>query len=328
VPALIFDLDETLLNTSMLRADRDARRWRRLATRLDEVKPYAHLQSTVQASDLPAEAREMGFQVGILTHSPGWYAERLLEAFGIPFDALVTGSDGYAPKPDPNSLRAVADALGVSVEECIMVGDDVADIGAAQNAGAVCIGVAWSGRAPKSWRRHWPDVAVARPDRLLDALDNLGSRFPFAEAVLGGDKSFWHWGSLLRLGNGVFGAGHYYQQADRRHPGDKLSRLIIRAKDDQRAAVRVGKLLAGLAVTPWTGLAVDLITSVPPKPEQTYDRFAPVRVAVAAASATSLAARITTAAVATRSRRRWRERCQPVSSGVRSVCSSRPSSGH
>lgn len=284
MPALIFDLDETLLNTSMLRADRDARRWRRLATRLDEVKPYAHLQSTVQASDLPAEVREMGFQVGILTHSPGWYAERLLEAFGIPFDALVTGSDGYAPKPDPSSLRAVADALGVSVEECIMVGDDVADIGAAQNAGAVCIGVAWSGRAPKSWRRRWPDVAVARPDRLLDALDNPGSRFPFAEAVLGGDKPFWHWGSLLRLGNGVFGAGHYYKQSDRRHPGDKLSRLIIRAKDDRRAAVRVGKLLAGLAVTPWTGTAVDLITSVPPKPEQTYDRFAPVRVAVAAAT--------------------------------------------
>ncbi len=225
----------------------------------------------------------MGFQVGILTHSPDWYAEQLLKAYGIPYDALVTGSDGYAPKPDPGSLRAVADALGVPVEECIMVGDDVADIGAAQNAGAVCIGVAWSGRAPKSWRRHWPDVAVARPDRLLDALENPGSRFPFAEAVLAGDKPFWHWGSLLRLGNRVFGAGHYYKQADRRHPGDKLSRLIIRAKDDRRAAVRVGKLLAGLAVTPWTGTAVDLITSVPPKPEQTYDRFAPVRVAVAAA---------------------------------------------
>ena len=110
-----------------------------------------------------------------------------------------------------------------------MIGDDAADIGAAQNAAAVCIGVAWSGHAPKSWRRRWPDVAVARPDRLLDALENPGSWFPCAEVMLGGGKPFWHWGSLL-------------------------------------------------------GAAVDLIASVPPKPDQTYDRFAPVRAAIAVAT--------------------------------------------
>ncbi|HSZ69831.1 MAG TPA: hypothetical protein VK756_05665 [Solirubrobacteraceae bacterium] len=97
MPAVIFDLDETLLDTSMLRADRDARHWRRLATRLDEVKPYAHTKSSLRAFDLPARVGEMGFQVGVLTHSPRWYAERLLDAFDIPYDALLTGSDGYAP---------------------------------------------------------------------------------------------------------------------------------------------------------------------------------------------------------------------------------------
>ncbi len=51
----------------------------------------------------------MGFRIGILTHSPRWYAERLLDAFGIRYDVLITGSDGYAPKPDPSSLRAIAE---------------------------------------------------------------------------------------------------------------------------------------------------------------------------------------------------------------------------
>lgn len=284
MPAVIFDLDETLLDTSMVRADRQAGRWRQLATRLDEVEPYAHTESSVQAADLPTRVRTMGFQIGILTHSPRWYAERLLDAFGIRYDALITGSDGYAPKPDPSSLRAIAEELGVPIEECIMIGDDAADIEAAQNAAVVCIGVAWSRHAPKSWRRRWPDVAVARPDRLINVLDHPGPRFPFAEAILGGDRPLWHWGSLLRLGNDVFGAGHYYTKSDSRHAGDALSRLIIRAKDDERAAERVGKLLAPLAATPWKGMAVDLITSVPPKPDQSYDRFAPVRTAVAAAS--------------------------------------------
>jgi hypothetical protein len=242
------------------------------------------MESSVQAADLPARARKMGFQIGILTHSPRWYAERLLDAFGIRYDALITGSDGYAPKPDPSSLRAIAEELGVPIKECIMVGDDAADVEAAQNAGIVCIGVAWSRHAPKSWRRCWPDVAVARPDRLIEVLDEPGPRFPFAEAILGEDQPLWHWGSLLRLGDGVFGAGHYYTKSDSRHPSDALSRLIIRAKDDERAAERVGRLLACLATTPWEGMAVDLITSVPPRPDQTFDRFAPVRAAIAAAS--------------------------------------------
>jgi hypothetical protein len=167
-----------------------------------------------------------------------------------------------------------------------MVGDDAADIGAAQNAGAVSIGVAWSQHAPQSWRRHWPEVAIARPDRLIDVLDKDGSRLPFAEAVLAGSQPLWHWGSLLRLGNEIYGAGHYYTQSDSRHPSDALSRLIIKAKDDPDAAERVGELLAGLTDTPWKGMDVDLITSVPPKPNQTYDRFGPVRAAISAASGT------------------------------------------
>jgi HAD superfamily hydrolase (TIGR01549 family) len=208
MPAVIFDLDETLLDTTMLRADREPGRRRQLAARLDEVRPYTHLESSVQAADLPARVRKMGYRVGVLTRSPRWYAERLLDAFGIRRDALITGSDGYAPKPDPSSLRAIAEELGVPVAECIMVGDDASDVESAHNAGVVCVGVAWSRHAPKSWRRRWPDVAVARPDRLIEVLEDAGPRLPFAEALLGGDRPLWHWGSLLRLGDGVFGAGH------------------------------------------------------------------------------------------------------------------------
>jgi HAD superfamily hydrolase (TIGR01549 family) len=286
MPAIIFDLDETLLDTSMLREDRRHGRWGQLAARLDEVQPYSDDKSRLQAADLPAQVKDMGLQIGVLTHSPRWYAERLLSAFDISCDALITGSDRYAPKPDPSSLLAIADDLGVPIEDCIMVGDDVADIRAAQNAGTLSIGVAWSGRAPETWRRHWPDVAVARPDRLIDALNNPGPRLPYAEASLAGHTPLWHWGSLLRLGNETFGAGHYYSTSDGRHPGDALSRLIIEAKEDPEAAERVGGLLAGLFDTQWSGTAIDLITSVPSEPDQTYDRFVSVRAAVAAASST------------------------------------------
>src|ERR1700729_2850956 len=103
--AIIFDLDETLLDTSILREDRTHRRWRQLAARLDEVRGYSDDRSRVQAVELPARVKDMGSHVGVLTHSPRWYAQRLLTGFDIPYDALITGSDGYATKPDLSSLR-------------------------------------------------------------------------------------------------------------------------------------------------------------------------------------------------------------------------------
>ncbi|HEY3758685.1 MAG TPA: HAD-IA family hydrolase [Solirubrobacteraceae bacterium] len=279
--ALIFDLDETLLDTSMLRTDRRPGRWRQLALRLDEVQPYAHVQAGVQAADLPARARKIGFRIGILTDSPRWYAERLLGEFGIRYDALLTGSDGYAPKPDPSSLRALAAQLGTPVEQCILVGDEASDFGAAYSSRALCIGVAWSRHAPSEWRRHWPDIAVEGPAQLLEALENPRSRLPFAEALIRSEQPAWHWGSLLRLGDGIFGAGRYYTRYDSRHPGDRLSRLIVRAKGERRAAARAGKLLGGLVAPPRQGATIDLITSVPPKPGAGYDRLAHMRAALA-----------------------------------------------
>jgi HAD superfamily hydrolase (TIGR01549 family) len=287
MPAIVFDLDETLLDTSMLREDRAPGRRDRLAGRLDEVRTYEHQESALQACELPARVKALGMQVGVLTHGPRWYAERLLEAFEIPFDALITGSDGYPRKPDPTSLRAIAAELGVAAEECMMVGDDAADVGAGQNAGALSVGVAWSARAPEEWRRCWPDVAVARPDRVIEAIENGGPRLAFAEALLAGERPLWHWGSLLRLGDGVYGTGRYFSTRDRRHPLSALSRLIIEAKQDPAAAERVAGLISGLAQSPWKGTEVQLITSVPPEPGEEYDRFAPIRAALAQAAGVS-----------------------------------------
>jgi hypothetical protein len=197
---------------------------------------------------------------------------------------VITGSDSFPTKPDPTSLRAIAEELGVAVEDCMMVGDDAADVGAAQNAGALSVGVAWSRKAPEGWRRCWPDVAAARPDRVIDAIENPGRRQAFAEATLAGEEPLWHWGSLVRLGGGVYCAGRYFTTTDRRHPDAALSRLIIEGKEDPDAAERIAEMMSRLANTTWKGTDVDLITSVPSSPGEKYDRFGAIRAALAEAT--------------------------------------------
>jgi HAD superfamily hydrolase (TIGR01549 family) len=249
IEAVIFDLDETLLDTSPLREARQLQRWSEVMRRLVEVQPYRIAETDVEVIDVPLRLREEGLRVGVLTASPRHYAEALLEHFGIVYDGLVTGSDGYAAKPDPAGLRAVAEQLGVDVTRCAYVGDLDIDVATAVSAGAMAVGVCWSARAPVSWRRWWPQLATSEPGRLLELAESerLGL---LAEVSLAGSSVDWHWGTLAALGDGVFACGRYFQTGDSRHLASPLSTLVLSAKQEPAAAERVAELLAGLSGNP------------------------------------------------------------------------------
>jgi HAD superfamily hydrolase (TIGR01549 family) len=279
IEAVIFDLDETLLDTSTLRQARQQQHWSDVIRRLDEVRSYQLPDAAVEVTDLPLRLREAGVRVGVLTASPRHYAEALLEHFGISYDALVTGSDGYAAKPDPAGLLAIAEQVGVAIAKCAYVGDLDTDVATAVSAGALAVGVCWSTRPPLSWRRWWPELAIAEPGRLLELAEGERLRL-LAEATLDGSEAEWHWGTLAAVEEGVFACGRYFQTGDSRHLSSPLSRLILTAKDDPQAAAQVADLLTRLSANPaWPGF--DRVCSVPPKPGADYDRFSLVRERVA-----------------------------------------------
>jgi HAD superfamily hydrolase (TIGR01549 family) len=278
IRAVIFDLDDTLLDSSSLRGARDRQEWRAVLSALDSVEPFEVAEEEVEVTALPAEVRSRGMAVGLLTHSPENYAEALLKRHGVKVEAMVTGSDRFPNKPDPGGLLAVASALGVEPGGCAYVGDAVGDFGAAAAAGMVSIGVSWSGLAPDSWRHGWPDIAVNRPARLLEYLGGEVGLGPLGEALAVGEEATGHWGSLLQLGANTFGLGRYFPTTDRRHPAAPLSRLIIDSKEATAGQERLGACFEGLGALNITN-PPDLVVSVPPDPEGT-DRFAPARAAV------------------------------------------------
>jgi phosphoglycolate phosphatase-like HAD superfamily hydrolase len=67
--AVIFDLDDTLLNTSALRAARRDRDWGAVKGQLDNVQPFV-TGGAMGAEAVPAALRAQGLKVGIVTHSP------------------------------------------------------------------------------------------------------------------------------------------------------------------------------------------------------------------------------------------------------------------
>ncbi|HET7177325.1 MAG TPA: HAD-IA family hydrolase [Solirubrobacterales bacterium] len=279
IRAAIFDLDETLLDSSALAGARRRREWKRVFPRLDSVEEFEVGAEEPPVASLPEEARKRGLAVGLLTQSPKRYAEELARRFGIGVQKTVSGSEGLPEKPDPSGLISLARALAVAPRECIYVGDGVEDFGAAAAAGAVSVGVSWSTQTPRAWRHGWPDIAIERPSRLIELLEEGGKMGPLGEVAARDLEPTVHWGSLLRLGASTYGLGRYFPTGDRRHLHHPLSHLILDCKEDEAARARLAGVFATLHRVP-TKLPPQLIASVPPEPGG-EERFAAARAQLA-----------------------------------------------
>ncbi len=88
-------------------------------------------------------------------------------------DAVVTGDEARAPKPDPRGLLLVLELLGVPPRKAVYVGDSLADLGAARAAGARFAAALWDPRASIAHSPEPPDYALRTPadmDALLEAI--------------------------------------------------------------------------------------------------------------------------------------------------------------
>lgn len=137
VRAILFDRDGTLVHDVAYNGD-PAR-----------VEPVAGARAALDT------ARSAGLQIGLVTNQSG-IARKLItpdqvDAVNARVSELCGGfavvavcphgdADGCCcRKPAPGLVVAAADALGVTPDRCIVIGDIGADVGAAQAAGARCV---------------------------------------------------------------------------------------------------------------------------------------------------------------------------------------------
>ena len=132
-------------------------------------------------SDAPSvlEAiRAADVQIGLLTNasSPMWMRDRELEAMGLLryLDVRMTAGDVGHLKPHRQAFEAVLDALGVTAEEAVFVGDrQHDDIQGAQQVGLRAVWVRRGTEPPAD--DITPDAVI---ERLIDLLDHLDEWFP------------------------------------------------------------------------------------------------------------------------------------------------------
>jgi HAD superfamily hydrolase (TIGR01509 family) len=120
---------------------------------------------------------DLGVPWAIATSGRRETAGPTLAMLGVPDAVPVITRDLVArAKPDPDLFLAAADALGLAVEDCTVVGDSVWDLLAARRARALGIGLLSGGYGRDELERAGAFRVYEDPHDLLRHLDEVGLR--------------------------------------------------------------------------------------------------------------------------------------------------------
>jgi phosphoglycolate phosphatase-like HAD superfamily hydrolase len=158
---VIVDLDDTLVDTRVLRPLREARRWREAVSRIGETTAFA---GVVQAFSALTRA-EIPWTV--VTTSVSYYAEAVLRHHGLECTHLIAYHDA-PPKPRPDGLTLALGRMELEPSEVVGVGDSEIDLRAYRAARVSAFGAAWS---PTLVTGDW-DGILAEPKELCDLVFN------------------------------------------------------------------------------------------------------------------------------------------------------------
>ncbi|MEA3417921.1 MAG: phosphoglycolate phosphatase, partial [Campylobacterota bacterium] len=89
--------------------------------------------------------KEAGYRLAIVTNKPFDFIEPILKGLSLEglFEIYLGGDSLAQKKPDPMPILHVCEKLGVTVEQCVMVGDSKNDILAANAVNMQSIGVSY-----------------------------------------------------------------------------------------------------------------------------------------------------------------------------------------
>lgn len=131
-----------------------------------ETQPYAGIP------ELIAALRERGVRMAVCTNKPQRFADIYVARYfpEQPFGSVQGPRDATPTKPDPFLALEAARELGVSPEQCLLLGDTDIDMQTAANAGMLPVGALWGFRDREELERSGAAVCIRNPLELLQTV--------------------------------------------------------------------------------------------------------------------------------------------------------------
>lgn len=131
-----------------------------------QVEPYEGIM------EMLAAMKERNIQMAVLSNKPHKQTVKVVHAMcGEDMFAYIQGQKDEIPrKPDPAGIYYIADKLGVSVDECLYVGDSEVDAVTGNNAGVKTVCVSWGFRTKEELKAAGAEYIIDKAEELLKFL--------------------------------------------------------------------------------------------------------------------------------------------------------------
>lgn len=160
--AIIFDLDQTLVDSSIADTLRRQRKWQEVYDLISQFAVYEGINQLIEdvlLHEIP---------VCIVTSSHSVYCNKVLAEHNLNIVQRVCYHDTNKHKPYPDPINEAIKRLGVDKNSIISIGDDPRDITASKRAGIYSIAATW-GAADRA------ALIEAEPDLICDSVEELSS---------------------------------------------------------------------------------------------------------------------------------------------------------
>lgn len=165
--AVIFDLDQTLIDTKSLKPFRDNRQWKLIRQNSNNIFLYPYI------SQMLTTLAENKIPVAIVTNSPRFYVDILLNHFTLPITYIVAYHDTKKHKPNPEPMLKALSILNSNPSDTLAIGDSVNDILAAKHANIISCAALWDSDDPILLRSANPDYEFKNPQDFLSFAINF-----------------------------------------------------------------------------------------------------------------------------------------------------------
>lgn len=162
---IIFDLDQTLVNSSIAESYRKNRDWQKVYSSIPLFKLYDGFH------DAFSFIKDRKIKVCIVSNSPRPYIQKVINHFSIPCDDIVGYHDVKKRKPDPEAMNKALANLNLDKKDVISFGDQVNDIIASNLAGIESVACLWGVTEPISFSNNKPTYVLKSPREIVQLLD-------------------------------------------------------------------------------------------------------------------------------------------------------------
>lgn len=162
--SIIFDLDLTLVDTTILEPYRHNRDWQGAYANISRCSLYPGIQGVFDY------IRANGIHTCIVSTSPRPYVERIVDYFNIPADYIVGYHDARPIKPAPDPMFKALQLLGETAQHVVSFGDRAIDVQASRAAGIESVACTWGTKELHALVASGPDKSISSPSQIINCL--------------------------------------------------------------------------------------------------------------------------------------------------------------